>query len=95
MLRAAAVGYIVQHICMDRLASWLYRRLFLDAALLLRCHPREHLLQAWVGILQQQEEENGVQRPSLQDKLRSDVEKLCDDCAGATLVTPDGDCYSR
>ena len=71
----------------------LCRHLLLDAALLLRGQPREHLLQTWIGILQQDEE--GVGTPA---SLRSKVEQLWSECAGATLVScciPDGEAVSR
>jgi hypothetical protein len=62
------------------------RHLFLDAALLMRGHPRDHLLQAWAGILQQQEEDGGVQQPSSPERLQKAAEALWKACASATLL---------
>jgi hypothetical protein len=61
-------------------------------------HPQEQLLQAWVGILQQQEEQDGVLRPSSLAKQRRKAEALWSTCAAATLIswrTSSWDYYSR
>ena len=63
----------------------------------MRGHPREHLLQAWAGILQQQEGD-GLQQPQSIEDLQHEAEALWSACAGATLVschTSDTDVYSR
>jgi hypothetical protein len=62
------------------------RRLFLDAALLMRGQPREHLLQAWAGVLQQQGQRARWQPPTLAHSRRR-AEALWAACAGATLVS--------
>jgi hypothetical protein len=55
-------------------------------------------MEAWVGILQQQEEDDGKQSLSTLRQLRYAVEALWSVCAGATLVScrfPEGELYSR
>lgn len=63
------------------------RHLFLDAALLMRGHDRDHLIQAWAGILQQQQQARGELNLSSPTGLQKKAERLWDDCASATLVT--------
>ena len=53
----------------------------------MRGQPREHLLLAWAGILQQQEEEDGEQSPSTPPQLQHAAEALWSVCAGASLVS--------
>ena len=64
----------------------------------MRGHPHEHLVEAWAGILQQQEEDDGRQSLSPLPQLRYAAEALWNVCAGATLVScryPEGELYSR
>lgn len=63
------------------------RHFFLDAALLMDGHPQEHLLETWEGILQQDEEEDGEQRPSTPAHLRHRAEALWSACEGAALLS--------
>lgn len=65
--------------------------MFLDAALVMRGHPQEHLLEAWIGILQQEEENNGKLRRSTQAALRHKAAALWSACASAALVSCDSD----
>jgi hypothetical protein len=86
------------HIHDTQMAFVSYRHFFLDAALLLRGQPQEHLLQTWAGILQQQEVKNGIRSPSTLAGLCCKAKELWSECAGATLVsccTPDGEVASR
>lgn len=53
----------------------------------MREHPRDHLIHAWAGILQQQEEDRGQRHPSSPEKLQDDAEGLWNGCISATLVT--------
>jgi hypothetical protein len=64
----------------------LCRHLFLDAVLLMRDHPREHLLLVWAGILQQQGDD-GMQHPPLPAHWQHRAEALWSACAGATLLS--------
>jgi hypothetical protein len=76
----------------------LRRQFFLDAALLMRSTLREHLLLVWAGILQQQQDERGEQRPDSPAQLRRMAVSLWTACAGATLIschTPSREHYSR
>lgn len=50
-------------------------------------HPRDHLIQAWAGILQQQEEQIGVLHTSSPLRLQCTAEALWKVCASATLIT--------
>jgi hypothetical protein len=60
--------------------------MFLDAALLMRGQSQEHLLQAWAGILQQQEDD-GLQDPPTLVQTQHSAEMLWNACASATLVS--------
>lgn len=90
--------HIPQHDTGTDLLYCFHRHLFLDAALLMRGHPWEHLVEAWAGILQQQEDEYGVQNPSTAPQLRKAAEAMWSVCAGATLVScqqSEGEPYYR
>ena len=74
------------------------RHFFLDATLLMRGHPQEHLLVIWAGILQQQQDQRGEQRPDSPAQLRRRALALWAACAGATLLSchgPGGGRHSR
>jgi hypothetical protein len=74
------------------------RHFFLDAVLLMRDRPREHLLRAWAGILQQRQEDDGEQHPVLLAQLQFKVTAMWTACAGAALLScfnPSGAHYSR
>ena len=74
------------------------RHFFLDAALLMHGHPQEHLLQAWAGILQQQQDDNGEQRPAPLAELQRRAMELWTVCASAALIACHntwGQLYSR
>jgi hypothetical protein len=66
------------------------RRFFLDASLLMRGHPQDDLLLAWAGLLQQQQEDRGEQRPASPAQLQRMASALWTSCAGATLLS----CYT-
>jgi hypothetical protein len=74
------------------------RRFLLDATLLMRNHPRTHLLVVWAGILQQQQNDSGEQRPAAPPQLRRMALALWTTCASATLISchsPRSSPYSR
>ena len=60
--------------------------------------PQEHLLQAWAGILDQQQIANGEQNPASLAQLRSVAMELWTACTGAALIGSHnhwGDYHSR
>lgn len=84
--------------CNTKQMCCLCRHFFLDAALLMRGRPREHLLQAWTGILQQQQEDGLPLHPDKQEQFRVRADALWNACESATLVssrTIERDSYVR
>jgi hypothetical protein len=75
----------------DSTVGALHRHFFLDAALLMRDHPQEHLLLVWAEILQQQDD-SGLRQPTTLAHWRHEAEELWTVCASATLV---GRCSPR
>lgn len=63
--------------------------MFLDAALLLRGRPRDHLLEVWVALLQQQEAD-GSAPPRQLWELQIKVQRMWETCKSAALVYESG-----
>jgi hypothetical protein len=63
--------------------------MFLDAALLLKGRPVDHLLEVWVALLQQQQSDGYAPPPQLSE-LQRDVQGMWDTCKSASLVSESG-----
>lgn len=59
--------------------------MFLDAALVMRRQPVEHLLEVSAALLQQQA--NGYSEPACWSYCRKTAEKMWDVCQSASLVS--------
>ena len=60
----------------------------------MRGRPQFHLLSAWAGVLQQQEDAIGEQHPASLVQLQRSAVALWMACAGAALVTRDSSVMS-
>lgn len=64
----------------------IYRHMFLDAAIILRGQPQEHLLVTWAGLMQRPRSP-GRSAPVAMDKLHSKASQMLDALESNSLIT--------